>query len=337
MPDGSVWFDIYGDLNIGVITPQGTLLEFPLPPAGRLGATAQDLTYGPDGNVWFLDPQTGRIGRVTAAGIFTTYALPMAPGAGPQGLTVGPDGALWFTGLGSNLIGRITVDGSLSEYRLPGDGESPMSIATGPDGNLWLTATDSRETDMRELIIRVIPSDLVLVDGPTQIEPAVWSPPIAAPIGPTGPTGVGGPTGVTGVAAPSGTTGPLGATPVTAPAPLIAPAQSLVTRLRREIASAIMHASLAALRRHHSITFTFLAPGAGTVAMRWIETSMAGHKASGTSRRALVAFGSHAFRTAGTARVRVRLTAAGIRLTISARFSAVGGPNVVASRALVSG
>ncbi len=166
MPDGSVWFDEFVADQIGEITPQGQLLTFALPTdTSGYAPTAQNLTYGPDGNVWFLDIDNGRIGRVTPSGTFTMYGVPGGLGAGSS-LTAGPDGALWFTGLAANTIGRITVNGTLTEYQIPGDATAPTSIATGPDGNLWIAATDSRETDGRELITRITPSDLVQIPWP---------------------------------------------------------------------------------------------------------------------------------------------------------------------------
>ena len=63
---------------------------------------------GPDGNVWFTDT-SGRVGKVTAAGTFTMYAL--SAGAVPHGITAGEDGALWFADSNLNELGRITTTG----------------------------------------------------------------------------------------------------------------------------------------------------------------------------------------------------------------------------------
>ncbi len=115
-PDGNLWFtdcDSSGDqctTNLGRITPEGQVTEFPLTsPAGiPLGITA-----GPDGNLWFTEP-IGTIGRITPGGQITEFPLPTAGsgphGIEPQGITIGPDGNLWFTEAGSNQIGRIVPD-----------------------------------------------------------------------------------------------------------------------------------------------------------------------------------------------------------------------------------
>ena len=74
---------------------QGTISEYALPdPDCRPGA----ITVGPDGNLWFTllgtTPQTGKIGRITSAGIVHEFPLP--PGSFSSSIAVGPDSNLWF-------------------------------------------------------------------------------------------------------------------------------------------------------------------------------------------------------------------------------------------------
>jgi streptogramin lyase len=105
--------------------------EFPLPSGG----IPQDLTSGPDGNLWFTE-LTNKIGRVTPAGVVTEFPA----SGGPAGIVAGPDGALWFTEANGSKIGRITVDGTITnEFPLPA-GSNPYAIAAGSDGALWYTA-----------------------------------------------------------------------------------------------------------------------------------------------------------------------------------------------------
>lgn len=47
-----------------------------------------------DGEYWFTEWGTGRVGRITETGEITEHALP-DPSCEPHGITVGPDGALW--------------------------------------------------------------------------------------------------------------------------------------------------------------------------------------------------------------------------------------------------
>lgn len=60
------------------------------------GSTTGGITVGPDGALWFTQPNPGTIGRITTAGAIIEY--PVSPAASPYGITVGSDGALWFTG-----------------------------------------------------------------------------------------------------------------------------------------------------------------------------------------------------------------------------------------------
>jgi hypothetical protein len=96
----------------------------------------EDITAGPDGNLWFVENNGNKIGKITTSGTITEYALPS--GRWPEGITAGPDGNLWFTELADN-IGKITTSGTITEYAIPTGASSPYGIAAGPDGNLWFT------------------------------------------------------------------------------------------------------------------------------------------------------------------------------------------------------
>ena len=108
-------------------------------PAGHV-TNPETITLGPDGNLWFTDDGSTRIGMITTAGAITTF-----PDAGlnsPFGITKGPDGALWFTERNSATIGRVTTAGAFS-YFTDGTnlGQGNKTITTGPDGALWFTNT----------------------------------------------------------------------------------------------------------------------------------------------------------------------------------------------------
>jgi virginiamycin B lyase len=101
---------------------------------GRLAA----ITAGPDGNLWFTE-QSGRIGRITPAGVVTEFPAP----APLLAIAAGPDGAVWFSetlpdagaGLGSMTVGGAARGGLPIG---PPDG-SVLSLVSGPDGALWFT------------------------------------------------------------------------------------------------------------------------------------------------------------------------------------------------------
>jgi YD repeat-containing protein len=110
--------------------------ENPLPAESGPGSIAR----GPDGNVWFTEETSGKIGKMTPAGLTTEYAVPFGGGSSLGGITTGPDGNLWYLNGNTKKMGKLTPTGTDTEYAL-GSG-NPGSIAVGPDGNLWFTSTN---------------------------------------------------------------------------------------------------------------------------------------------------------------------------------------------------
>ena len=116
----------------------GTIAEYPLPNAysGPSGITA-----GPDNNVWFTEPYSNRVGKITTAGTITEFST--AGGTvpiDPDDIVTGPDGNLWFGGVQG--IGRMTTAGTLTQYRnadMQAYDVIAGGIAVGPDHNLWFT------------------------------------------------------------------------------------------------------------------------------------------------------------------------------------------------------
>jgi streptogramin lyase len=98
------------------------------------------ITVGPDGNLWFTEVGSGRIGRITPQGTVTEFSAGITAGSAPEGITTGPDGNLWFTEYSGNRIGRITPKGDVTEFTSGiTANSSPYRITGGPDGNLWFT------------------------------------------------------------------------------------------------------------------------------------------------------------------------------------------------------
>ncbi|MFN7996892.1 MAG: hypothetical protein U0Q18_24980 [Bryobacteraceae bacterium] len=101
------------------------------------GTAPEVIAAAPDGALWFTEFDGPNIGRITTAGVFTEISIPTADSH--SGITRGPDGALWFTENQANKIGRITMAGGFTEYAVPSTDSAPMAIAAGPDGALWFT------------------------------------------------------------------------------------------------------------------------------------------------------------------------------------------------------
>jgi virginiamycin B lyase len=143
---GSLWVEESHDNHdyIGRWNPSGSLIaEYQVPTAPYA------ITFGPDGNIWFSggDEVTlsgGYIGRLTPAGVITTFAMPDPSHLVAQ-LTPGPDGAVWFSEAPGTNVGRITTTGGFTEFAIPGaptdagPGYWRQNITFGSDGALWMS------------------------------------------------------------------------------------------------------------------------------------------------------------------------------------------------------
>jgi virginiamycin B lyase len=159
-----MWF---GELYTAAIALQSTdgnyNSSFALP-ASSLPAYPEEITLGPDGNLWFTEPCRGKIGKITPSGTASEFTVPSSPSR-PGGITAGADGAIWFTDSGQNAIGRIPIDAtSGSQIALHGTGitgSGLFHITVGPDGALWFpeqTAPSSGPLNGKSVVGRLDPS-----------------------------------------------------------------------------------------------------------------------------------------------------------------------------------
>jgi virginiamycin B lyase len=132
--DGNLWLSEPVSKKIAKVSTAGSVVgEFVVPANGAASVSPYGISPGPDGNVWFTDT-SGRVGKVTASGTFTMYAL--SAGAVPHGISAGEDGALWFADSKLNELGRISPTGTMTDYAIAA---SPEDVAAATDGNLWVT------------------------------------------------------------------------------------------------------------------------------------------------------------------------------------------------------
>jgi hypothetical protein len=92
---------------------------------------------GPDGNLWFTEYNTNRIGKITTSGVITEYQVPtnyIFTVTQPYHIIKGHGGDLWFTQYGGSTIGRVTTNGVFTIFPTPTVGSFPIELATGPDG-----------------------------------------------------------------------------------------------------------------------------------------------------------------------------------------------------------
>jgi streptogramin lyase len=102
--------------------------EYPI----SLELIPQEITTGPDGNLWFTDA-LGSIVKISTAGVVTEY---LSGNLEKRGIVTGPDGNLWFTEA-EGKIGEMTTSGKLTEYLIE-KFTSLYGITVGPDQNLWV-------------------------------------------------------------------------------------------------------------------------------------------------------------------------------------------------------
>ncbi len=106
----------------------------------------EDITAGPDANLWFTEFDPDNIGRILPSAPNTITEFPVSSAdIRPAGITAGPDGNLWFVEITGNQIGRITPasPNTITEFPIPTIDSDPQDIVAGPDGNLWFTEGNS--------------------------------------------------------------------------------------------------------------------------------------------------------------------------------------------------
>ena len=167
-PDGALWFTESFANNIGRISIDGAVSEYPTP----VNSFPSGITPGPDGAVWF-GQLAGNIGRITPAGSLTQFS----GGGSVEGIAEGPDGALWFAQPDDNNIGRITTTGVVTLYPVITPSSVPNAITAGADGALWFTESVNgshigRITTSGVVTEYLVPTDTFIIDitvGPVSL------------------------------------------------------------------------------------------------------------------------------------------------------------------------
>lgn len=126
-----------------------TTVQFTSYPLATQSAGPNNITAGPDGNLWTTDFFVGKISQITTGGVVTDFTVPNSVCMVQIINGAAADGNLWFVDLCGNFVGKITTSGAITEYPVPKDkvltpwkksglGQSPSSITVGADGNLWV-------------------------------------------------------------------------------------------------------------------------------------------------------------------------------------------------------
>ena len=108
------------------------------------GAGPWDVAIDHNGNVWFTERYTNKIGRFDPASqTFFEVSTPVA-NSNPYGIVVDASDNVWFTenNPAVALIGEYTSGGQLHEYKIRNNvpnSLTPHLITVDPNGNIWWT------------------------------------------------------------------------------------------------------------------------------------------------------------------------------------------------------
>jgi virginiamycin B lyase len=101
-PDGNLWLAENGN-KVGRLSPSGsTLKEFSTPTSD---SNPFDIAVGSDGNLWFVEQNAHKIGRITPEGSISEF--PVSTAGIIWGIASGSDGNVWFTEYSASKIGRL--------------------------------------------------------------------------------------------------------------------------------------------------------------------------------------------------------------------------------------
>jgi virginiamycin B lyase len=102
-----------------------TIKEYSL----TLGAQPLGITLGPDGNIWFVEANGAKVGRITPAGGLTEF--PIDPAAFANQIVSGSEGDVYFTEPGVGKVGLIHALGDLTVHEGPSASAYGMTMAWG--------------------------------------------------------------------------------------------------------------------------------------------------------------------------------------------------------------
>src|SRR5262249_51180627 len=104
------------------------------------------ISAGPDGNLWFTEPDANQIGRITPAGQITLFSVPTS-GSQPTGIVAGSNGNIWFTEAASRHIGEYFLTGTPPAAAAPTAPALAIDVSAPAVGQaVHLTATVTSAT-----------------------------------------------------------------------------------------------------------------------------------------------------------------------------------------------
>ncbi|HXW76768.1 MAG TPA: hypothetical protein VEJ20_05090 [Candidatus Eremiobacteraceae bacterium] len=126
--------------------PPASVIEYNIPTAASLPF---GIAEGSNGNMWFSENATGKIGQVTPSGAINEVALPSGNSSEPEDIANGPNGDVWFVESGASKIGVIDPSDSelVAEYTTPSANAGPVGMASDPTNGdvMWFAEYNTGE------------------------------------------------------------------------------------------------------------------------------------------------------------------------------------------------
>jgi len=114
-------------------------------------AAPRDVSFDPDGTVWFTEQSASVIGRLSPDGTLTEYPLKNTT-AGPFAIAVAAGGTRYITEYTGDSVLRVAPNGAIGALPLPNPSAGPIGIAIDDRGDLWVAETQAGS------ILRLTPS-----------------------------------------------------------------------------------------------------------------------------------------------------------------------------------
>lgn len=134
----SVWFtDILSNAIWRYSISTGKMQEFPL---SEKSSFPLRITLDSEGDAWFTELTSGRIGEITPSGQITEFSINGTAGAspGPSDIVVARDGTVWFTEAYADAIASFK-NGKFTQYPLGRDVSYPTGLVIDSERNIWFT------------------------------------------------------------------------------------------------------------------------------------------------------------------------------------------------------
>jgi streptogramin lyase len=138
---GVAWVPARSEGTVGTDTMTYGYQTIPQATEFSLAANSwpEEITAGPDGNVWYTTAEGEKLGSVSPAGVVHETTL---AGHHAHDIITGVEGNLWYADPKASAIDKLTPSGKTTEYPVPSHG--PLTqIAQGPESDIWFTRSEN--------------------------------------------------------------------------------------------------------------------------------------------------------------------------------------------------